>query len=62
MRRRPSGHDDCDSNEDRGQEEPSTPILETSAFGEQYKPEEAAGGGEWSVVEADEDEDAKISI
>ena len=51
MRRRPSGHDDCDSNEDRGQEEPSTPILETLAVADQRKTKAAAGGVE--ELEAD---------
>ena len=45
-RRRPSGRKGYDSVGDREREEPSTPILETSAVADQRKTEETAGGGE----------------
>ena len=33
----------------------STPNLQTSAVADHRKSEETEGGGEWSIVEADED-------
>ena len=52
-RRRPSGRKDDDSVRDREREEPSTPILETSAIADQRKTEETVGGGE--EMETDEE-------
>ena len=43
-RRRARVHDDCDSEEDRGREEPSTPILETPVVSDQCKTKEREGG------------------
>ena len=52
-RRRPSRRKDDDSVGDREQEEPSTPILETSAVADQRKTEETAGGGEELETDAE---------
>ena len=52
-RRRPSGRKGYDSVGDREREEPSTPILETSAVADQRKTEEMMGGGEESEANAE---------
>ena len=56
---RPTG-DEYDSVRDREREEPSRLILETSAVAEQHKPKGMVGGGERSMVEADEDAETGI--
>mgnify|MGYP000468106441 FL=1 len=53
-------HDEYDSVGDRDREGPSTPILENFPVLEQHNPEEMEGGGERSVVEADEDAETCI--
>ena len=58
--KKPSVHEEYNSVGDRGREEPSTSILETSAVAEQHKPEGMVGGGKRSVVEADEDAKTRI--
>ena len=52
--RRPSGHNEYGSVENREREGPLTPILDTSVVADQCKTEETAGGGEESEAEAGE--------
>ena len=52
-RRRLTGHDKYGSVRGREQDEPSTPMLETSAVAEQRKTEEMMGGGEESEANAE---------